>query len=76
MEGDSAWGSKAARLLGMRGGGALGSDVVFSVGRRAAAARAEKNPSPWGGRPKESMLSSLSRRAGDAGAEGGPSRLG
>lgn len=46
MEGDSAWGSKAARLLGIRGGGAVGSDVVFSVGRRAAAARAEKKPAP------------------------------
>lgn len=43
------------------------------------AARAEKKPCPWGGREVVSLSLEeglFIRRAGDAGAEGGPLRLG
>ncbi len=59
----------------MAGGGA--PSVVVPSGS-IWAARAEKKPCPWGGREVVSLSfeEGLSRRAGEAGADGGPLRLG
>jgi len=70
MDGDSAWGLKAIRLATCGGSGSL----VEPSGSRIAA-RAEKKPAPWGGRPtslSDEVEEVMGWRAGDAGADGGP----
>jgi hypothetical protein len=72
MDGDSACGLKAGRWLGS---GAGTPSVVWPSGSMAAAL-AEKNPAPCGGMLVSASEEDLLSRAGEAGAEGGPFRLG
>jgi hypothetical protein len=72
MEGDSACRLKAGRWLGM---GAGGPSVAWPSGSMVAA-RAEKKPPPWGGMAVSASSENLLSGAGEAGAEGGPFRLG
>lgn len=72
MDGDSACGLKAGRWLGI---GAEAPSVVWPSGSMAAA-RAEKKPAPCGGIAMSASSENPVGRAGEAGAEGGPFRLG
>lgn len=75
IEGDSAWGLNTGRWAGIAGGGA--PSVVVPSGS-IWAALAEKKPWPCGGSEVVSLSleEGLFRRAGEAGADGGPLRLG